>query len=86
MNTAEGEQVLIDLTSDSVTPQTMDEGVTAHDASGKKVVGTRSTSNVLYIEQTLTEGQKAQARTNIGAISSNDALQLIFKVYAASLE
>ena len=86
MNTAEGEQVLIDLTSDSVTPQTLDEGVTAHDASGKKVVGARSTSNVLYIKQTLTEKQRAQARTNIGAISSDDALQLIFKVYAASLE
>lgn len=86
MNTAKGEQVLIDLTSDSVTPQTLDEGVTAHDASGKQVVGTRSTSTVLYIKQTLTEEQKAQARTNIGAISSDDALQLIFKVYAASLE
>lgn len=33
-------EVLIDLTEDSVTPETLAEGVTAHDASGKIIVGT----------------------------------------------
>lgn len=31
---------LIDLTGDSVTPETLAQGVTAHDASGKLIVGT----------------------------------------------
>ena len=39
-NTADGEQTLIDLTGDSVTPETLAEGVTAHDASGARIVGT----------------------------------------------
>lgn len=40
INTANGEQTLIDLTGDSVTPETLAEGVTAHDASGAQIVGT----------------------------------------------
>lgn len=40
INTAGGEQTLIDLTGDSVTPETLAEGVTAHDASGAQIVGT----------------------------------------------
>lgn len=40
MNTTNGEEVLIDLTGDSVTPETLAEGVTAHDASGNVIVGT----------------------------------------------
>lgn len=41
LNGSEGENVLIDLTSDTVTPENLEEGVTAHDASGKPIVGTR---------------------------------------------
>lgn len=41
-NTAQGEEVLMDLTSDTVTPETLAEGVTAHDASGNAIVGTMS--------------------------------------------
>lgn len=67
MDTPEGEQTLIDLTNDSVTPETLAEGTTAHDASGQQVTGTMPTSVVLYTKQTLTEEQKAQARANIGA-------------------
>lgn len=33
-------KVLIDLTGDTVTPETLAEGVIAHDASGKRIVGT----------------------------------------------
>lgn len=35
-----GDEVLIDLTSDTVTPETILSGVTAHDASGKIITGT----------------------------------------------
>ena len=62
-------EVLIDLTSDSVTPETLAEGATAHDAAGEAISGTMPTTSVLYTEQTLTEAQKAQARENIGAAS-----------------
>ena len=34
-----GGEVLIDLTEDTVTPKTLAKGVTAHDASGAKIVG-----------------------------------------------
>lgn len=34
-------ETLVDLTEDSVTAETLDEGVTAHDASGASIVGTR---------------------------------------------
>lgn len=34
-----GGETLIDLTEDSVTPETLAEGVTAHNASGAKIVG-----------------------------------------------
>lgn len=66
MNTANGAETLIDLTADTVTPSTLAEGVTAHDASGEVITGTMPTTNVLYTVQTLTEEQKAQARANIG--------------------
>jgi hypothetical protein len=33
-------EVLVDLTEDSVTEETLAEGATAHDASGKKIIGT----------------------------------------------
>lgn len=59
-------ETLIDLKEDTVTPQTLAEGVTAHDASGNLVVGTMPTQNVLYVEQDLTEAQKERARLNIG--------------------
>lgn len=35
-----GGETLMDLTSDTVTPETLLEGVTAHDASGAAIVGT----------------------------------------------
>lgn len=40
-----GGNVLLDLTSDTVTPETLAEGVTAHDASGERIVGTMSLLN-----------------------------------------
>lgn len=60
-------RTVIDLTDDTVNPEALAEGYTAHDASGEKVMGTMKTTTVLYTEQTLTEEQKAQARENISA-------------------
>lgn len=37
-----GGKVLIDLTSDTVTPEELLTGITAHDKTGKAIVGTRS--------------------------------------------
>lgn len=47
-NTENGEQTLIDLTNDSVTPETLAIGVTAHNARGEEIVGTMA---VLELEQ-----------------------------------
>ena len=49
INTHEGERTLIDLTEDSVSPETLAEGETAHDASGTKIVGTMKVNNGEYI-------------------------------------
>lgn len=35
-----GSETLLDLTSDTVTPSTLMQGYTAHDASGAAIVGT----------------------------------------------
>ena len=59
--------VLMDLTADTVTAETLAEGVTAHDASGQQVTGVAPTDAVRYSAQTLTETQQGQARSNIGA-------------------
>lgn len=65
-----GDEVLVDLTGDTVTPTTLAEGVTAHGADGERIVGTMPTDVVRYGEQTLTDAQKTQARSNIGAVGS----------------
>lgn len=49
MNTTEGERVLIDLTGDSVTPDTLARGATAHDASGNKITGTFEARKVVKV-------------------------------------
>ena len=38
--TPHGKETIIDLTSDSVTPEKLMEGETAHDKSGNQIVGT----------------------------------------------
>lgn len=60
-----GESV-IDLTKDTVLPQTLLSGVTAHNAAGERIVG--AVAPVRYdVAQNLTSEQKKQARDNIGA-------------------
>lgn len=41
-----GGETLIDLTNDSVTPETLLEGATAHDASGNPITGTLSLQSI----------------------------------------
>jgi hypothetical protein len=72
MNTESGEKTLIDLTSDTVTPDSLADGVTAHDASGNPIKGKMQSASVLYTPQSLTDEQKAQARLNIGALAESD--------------
>lgn len=57
---------LIDLTNDTVTPQTLAAGTTAHAADGSVITGVAPTTAVLYTAQTLTSAQQQQARDNIG--------------------
>jgi len=66
MNTTNGEETLIDLTNDTVTADTLAEGVTAHAADGSTITGVAPTTAVLYTAQTLTDAQQQQARDNIG--------------------
>lgn len=66
------DRTLFDLTGDTVAPETLAEGATAHGANGERIVGTMPTSTVLYAEQSLTEAQQAQARTNIGALGASE--------------
>lgn len=61
-NTENGPETLIDLTNDSVTPETLAEGITAHDASGNTVVG------LLPIVNPDTFVAKNQGKANVGKI------------------
>lgn len=58
----------LDLTQDTVTPENLLSGATAHNAAGKPISGT--VAPVRYdVAQDLTSDQKNQARDNIGAAS-----------------
>lgn len=71
-----GDQTLIDLTSDTVTPETLAMGETAHSASGAQIVGTMSPSGGTHITPSnsppvaLTSGDSYIADANGYAISS----------------
>lgn len=41
-----GDEVKLDLTGDSVTPNTLAKGATAHDKSGAPIVGTMTTPQI----------------------------------------
>ena len=61
--------VLLDLTGDTVTPQTLLSGVTAHDAAGKRIVGTGDGSNLTVAFTT------ASTRVNI---ATGEKLSVLF--------
>ena len=46
-----GEEILIDLTSDTVTPETLLEGYTAHDKSGKPITGTATRGGRIWKDE-----------------------------------
>ena len=56
INTANGEETLIDLTQDTVSAETLAEGVTAHDKSGEVIIGTMSVGENL--DTVLTEQEE----------------------------
>lgn len=56
----------LDLTQDTVTPENLLSGATAHNAAGRQISG--AVAPVRYdVAQDLTSDQKNQARDNIGA-------------------
>lgn len=58
----------LDLTQDTVTPENLLSGATAHNAAGEQISG--AVAPVRYdVAQDLTSDQKNQARDNIGAAS-----------------
>ena len=57
-------KVLIDLTSDTVTPQTLKQGVTAHNAAGEKIIG----SMVVQELDILSTKEELQANTESGKV------------------
>lgn len=73
-----GGNTLIDLTSDSVTPENLLSGVTAHDASGKKINGTFDPDK--YLEKTGDASDTTVTfvqATNRANISSKEKLSVI---------
>lgn len=41
-----GTTVLVDLTADTVAPDKMDAGITAHDKAGNQIIGTRVANTI----------------------------------------
>lgn len=59
----------LDLTQDTVTPENLLSGATAHNAAGEQISG--AVAPVRYdVAQDLTSDQKNQARDNIGAAAT----------------
>lgn len=59
-------EVKLDLTQDTVTPENLLSGATAHNAAGERISG--AVAPVRYdVAQNLTSEQQKQARDNIGA-------------------
>ena len=81
-----GGNTLIDLSGSTVTPETLLEGETAYNAAGELITGTGSLGTVRYdTTQELTDEQKAQARTNIGAEASGTAASLMNRTNAVNV-
>lgn len=76
VNTEDGERVLMDLTGDTVTPETLAEGVTAHDASGEIVVGEAQLVNQ---NETVESYVKAEALAVANRLdASNGTFKMVF--------
>lgn len=69
-----GEEIVLDLTSDTVSPDTLAEGVTAHDATGKIITGTMPTNVIPTYHYT----ECARVLENIENFKSAHPNHLIF--------
>lgn len=75
-----GNQTLIDLTSDTITPADLQSGVTAHDASGAVITGTSTkdsdTSGDTALVGEILSGKTAHARGTLltGTMPNNGAV------------
>lgn len=81
MNTENGPNTLIDLTSDSVTPETLAEGATAHDASGNLIDGKMSLDKVKYFVTpqmygAYGDGEHDDTQALFNALADNDNVYL----------
>lgn len=74
LNTDDGEQVLVDLTGDSVSEGTLFEGETAHAANGEKIVGTFTLESEMYEQDTLIEQIKTALEGKAAGGGGTDAL------------
>jgi hypothetical protein len=73
-----GGETLIDLTGDSVTPETLAEGVTAHDASGEEIYGAMSLISVVQEagqSESLVMSQKAVTDLVSEALGQNESVE-----------
>nr|DAV15258.1 MAG TPA: hypothetical protein [Caudoviricetes sp.] len=61
----------LDLTQDTVTPESLLPGVTAHNAAGDPISGAAAVVRYDKVQR-MTDAQKAQARVNIDAASTNE--------------
>ena len=77
LNTADGKEILIDLTGDTVSPETLAEGVTAHNASGEVITGTMPMSRGEYdiTSTTNADGTQNLAIVDAGSGSTEPLLK-----------
>lgn len=81
-----GDEVLIDLTGDTVTPDTLAEGVTAHDAAGNPITGTMAAAKP---EQTKTATPSLSQQTispDSGKVLSGVTVEPITSTLLTSLD
>ena len=71
-----GDTIELDLTNDSVTPETLAEGVTAHDKSGAIIVGTMKSGGDEDLNVVLTEQESliAELKTLLQEKASGDTV------------
>lgn len=72
-----GNKTLIDLTSDTVTPETLIEGSTAHDKSGAQIVGTAQAGSSANIQTSKSVTITSNGSTTVTPDSGYDALQSV---------
>lgn len=86
-----GDKMLVDLTADTVTPETLAEGVTAHDAAGNAIIGTMEsggdtvvittanedgTQNIYIIDDgSIKAGNDVSVKTTVSSVAQTLAIE-----------